>query len=383
MKVVLAVCGTSQYRGLPKYFYFLAKHLAMRKTGIFVELIVDSEVGVNRMYEVAGCMEDMPHPKVIGPACQEDRWNAPKTALWAWRVAQYLKNKEFDVFHCGHITPYFYLKHANRRPVVFQPFGNESAAFGEVYSGLSKWYYKLSQGVLRSCGQEANVLLAEADWQLEEMEKFYERKDAKILPVGIDIDFVNEKAEKACIGGRKDFGIQKEDFVTITVNTFHEHKDYPNLIRALAHLPKNFKSILIGSGPESNSCDKLIEELDLGERIYWRHDVPEDELYGYYKLADVYVSPTQCTDFQMGIMEAEVLGLPIVSTAQRYMINGNGYVVPMKHPTTLAEAIMKVYKGDRERMSGRSREIVKRYDFKEIAKKAIEIYGGYWNDKPD
>ena len=76
----------------------------------------------------------------------------------------------------------------------------------------------------------------------------------------------------------------------------------------------------------------------------------------------------------MGIMEAEALGLPIVSTHQEFLIDGNGFVVPEKNPKAIAEAIIKVHEGDRVKMGEKSKEIVKPYDFKNIAKIAIGKY---------
>ena len=76
----------------------------------------------------------------------------------------------------------------------------------------------------------------------------------------------------------------------------------------------------------------------------------------------------------MSIMEAEVFGLPIVSTHQEFLIDGNGYVVPERNSEALAEGILKVRNGDRLKMGERSKEIVKQYDFKEIAKTAIAKY---------
>jgi glycosyltransferase involved in cell wall biosynthesis len=78
----------------------------------------------------------------------------------------------------------------------------------------------------------------------------------------------------------------------------------------------------------------------------------------------------------MGIMEAECFGLPVVSTAQDYMIDGNGFVVAMNDPSALVDGIVRVMMEDRHTMGKRSKELAQQYDFKMIAEKAIEIYKG-------
>ena len=387
MRVVLAACGTNHYCGLPKYFYFLAKHLILN--GIEVEFIVDSRNGVRHFEEVLGELryppyrKDIPESsrysevKVIGPMCQE-RFSFAATAIWCWRVAQYLKAAKFDILHCGHVTPYFYLRQRDRRPVVFQPFGNELITFEKIYKGISSLYYKASQGVLRYCGEKADVLLAEAEWQFDEINKFYGRKDAKVLSVGIDIDYIRRKAKTGKLR-RHNLDIDEDTFVLLTVNTFHPHKDYVNLIEALAILKEKIPklvSIMVGVGPQWELCNALVGNLGLEENVRFLRNVSEDDLYGLYEEADCYVSPTKVTDFQMGMAEAEAFGLSIVSTAQQFMIDGNGIIVEMDSPEALAYGIKSVYNVPalRELWSVRSREIANRWDFKNIAKEAIKIY---------
>jgi len=166
----------------------------------------------------------------------------------------------------------------------------------------------------------------------------------------------------------------------LTVNTFHPHKDYVNLIRALAILKEKIPklvSIMVGVGPQWELCNALVGNLGLEENVRFLRNVPEDDLYGLYEEADCYVSPTRVTDFQMGIMEAEAFGLPIVSTAQQFMINENGFVVEMNNSEALARGIYGVYSStskQRRTWSERSKEIVKLWGFKEIAVNAIRIY---------
>lgn len=121
MKVILTAYGTSGYSGLPKYFYFLAKHLAMN--GIEVELIVDSLDREFKFYEVFADNVGIQKPKVT--IIRPEFTGMLSKARYAYNIAQYLKDKDFDILHTCDVLPYFYLKQKNRKPVVFQPFSNE------------------------------------------------------------------------------------------------------------------------------------------------------------------------------------------------------------------------------------------------------------------
>lgn len=375
MKVELAVCGTKNYFGLPKYFYFLAKHL--RQKGIDVEIIVDSGQGVDHLHEVLGLAllgYGSVTPVVISPACQ-GKFNAVSTALWCWRVSQYLKKKQFDVLHCGHITPFFYLMQPRRKPVVFQPFDNELLKFGKAFSGIRGRWYRAMGGVLEYCGKTADVLLAEGDWQLDEVKELYGRDDSIVSPQGIDIEWIQQVADANPIT-RASLGLDDSDFVLLTVNGFQPMKNYQLLVEAIRLLPPNVKAIMVGTGTEDVKIDRLIADYGLRSRIARLRNVPESELYGLYRIADCYVSPTLVTDIQMGIIEAMCFGLPIVSTAQEYMIDGNGFVVAMDDSSALADGIVRVMMSDRRTMGLNSKELSRQYDFAKIAEKAIEIYKG-------
>jgi glycosyltransferase involved in cell wall biosynthesis len=153
-------------------------------------------------------------------------------------------------------------------------------------------------------------------------------------------------------------------------------KNYQLLVEVLRLLPPNVKAIMVGTGPEDAKIERLIADYGLRSRVVRIRNIPEFDLYGLYRIADCYVSPTLVTDIQMGIMEAMCFGLPVVSTAQDYMIDGNGYVVAMNDPSALVDGIVRVMMEDRHTMGKRSKELAQQYDFKMIAEKAIEIYKG-------
>ena len=357
MKVVLATVGADRYLGIAKYYLFLARHLALN--GIDVELILDSPPPPELKFDGVTYT-------VIGPTTG-GRLNISRTAQFGQNVADYLNDRQFDILHTTHVIPYLYLKRKNRKPVVFQPFGNE--LFTLAGKGLNKWYCKSFQWVLRSCGEKSDVLVMEGEFQRSEYEHIYHRNDMAILPVGIDIDYMKDSV--------KGFARHNNDFTVLAVNSLYKYERMDLVIKAFSWLPGNIpnvKLIIVGSGPERQSLCTLCDKLDLGEdEALLLYTVSEEELYKLYLSSDVFVSTSQEKDFLMSILEAEAFGLPIVSTGQKWLIDGNGFVVD---PTEiyLANAIFWVYEGDKEGMGRKSKEIVQQYDFGEIAKQAIKIY---------
>ncbi len=358
MHVVITVYDTKGYSGLPKYFYYLAKHLALN--GIDVEVLVDSPDRIRKLREIT----NIPQVKVIGP----EFTGMVSKAQYAWNIANYLKDKDFDILHACDVLPYFYLRQRNRKPVVHQPFSSELFQIGR------KDIRRLFFFVLRSCGQKADALAVVGEWQLEQVLKDYRITKDKtfILPVCIDIDYAVSKAGKRETI-RKQMGISENKYVVLSVNILNPCKGINYLIEAFQYVPDALL-VIVSSGPEAERLQRLVALLGLQDRVIFTGFVREELLYDYYVMADVYAHPTLLRGSSMGIMEAEVFRLPIVSTHQEFLIDGNGFVVPEKNPMALAEGIEKVRHGDRLKMGDRSRGIVKQYDFKVIAKTAIAKY---------
>jgi len=360
MRVILTVYGAKAYSGLPKYFYFLAKHLALN--GVGVEVLLDSSDRLARLYEIIPTIPVK--AKVVGPEVR----GMKSKALYSYNIVRYLRDKDFDILHSCDVLPYFYLMQRDRKPVVHQPFSNELFQIGG--GDIRRLFYF----VLKRCGRKADALAVVGEWQLDDMIEAYgiSRDKAFILPVGIDTDYIRGFARQRN-EIRERMGIPDNAFVVLSVNILQKCKGIDYLIRAFKNVPRALLYI-VSAGPEEENLRRLVLESGLLHRVVFTGAVEEKELYNYYAMADVYAHPTLLNGSSMGIMEAEVFGLPIVSTHQEFLIDGNGYVVPEKNPKALAEAIIKVRDGDRVKMGERSKEIVKQYDFKEIAKTAITKY---------
>lgn len=119
----------------------------------------------------------------------------------------------------------------------------------------------------------------------------------------------------------------------------------------------------------------LVEEKD----VFHRKNVPEEVLYDYYFSSDIFVAATLSEDFMITIQEAMAAGLPVVSSAQPYLVKNdkNGYVVGFKNPVGIKDAILKIYKkGKKEmkKMGDESKKMAEEYDYKHLAKVALSEY---------
>lgn len=353
MKVIFAHNGTKHYRGGSKYFYLLARHLT--KQGIEVEFVLDSTEGEAKLGEICpevGC-------KVI---------RSSHTILFSLALANYLKREEFDILHASHVFPYFYLRLNNRKPVVFQPFGS---GFFTLHN-TNVFYRRVGQYMQRFCGSRAEAVAAEGIWQIGEIMEIYGIDCNRVfeLPIGIDLPLIKSHE----VLSREDLGLPDNAFIVLSVNALLAYKGIDILVKAFkfADLP-NARLIIIGQGPEEAKINRLVRDCGLEDRVVCLKGVPEDKLYSYYSVSDIYVSLSAEKDIEIGILEAEVFGLPIISS-KSWPVDGKGYTVTSRNPIEVANILSRVYQEGNGKTAEQSLSLVREYDFSHIAEKAIAQY---------
>ena len=341
MKVILTANGCNRYGGIPKYNYLLA--IELQRKGIDVELIVDSELAIKHIKALS---QKPLNVTVIKPVTE----GISNTIKYTWNVSKYLQSQTFDILHSNHITPYFYLM-GKHEDIVFQPFGNE--LFTLAGKGLNRAYCKLAQRILASCGHNANVLLSEGKFQHKDMEKWYGRKDIKVLPVG-----VNTKNPKI------DYKVSKKTKL-ITVNNLVKYEHMDKIIELVKIIP-DIELIIVGKG----ELESKLKYQAKGLPVKFFKDITEKTLDKLYCNADAYISPSGETDYQMGVLEAMATGLPIISQPNEWLpeetIQGN--------LQTGVQEFINMNEVERKDNGELMRKKVELNSFNNIANKAIVIY---------
>ena len=376
MKVIItsrAVYPLHGYGGMEKYVYYLSKYLV--KQGINVEIVSSSD-NKKRKEEVIDGIKYT----IIPPQVNQRRLSHLWYHLFVINLAKYLKKKEFAVLHSYGITSYAYLHLKKRASTIVQAFDFEPFILEKKY--LKATYNEIfMKNPLRYCITHCDAIALYGEYQIDEIIKLFniDRNRVFFLPVGVDISSIIKTLEVKKLS-RENLGLKDKDFVLISVNRFDSHKGINYLVDAFNLIKQeidNAKLILIGAGSEEERIKKQIEDYKLTDSVIHLKNVPEDLLYNYYALSDIYVSPTLFEYFITSVMEAMACGLPIVSTGQEFIVESgvNGYVVPKRNAKEMAEAVLKIYDGNKVKTMGNaSQQIIKKYDWNIIAKNAIKKY---------
>jgi len=366
------------YGGLEKFVYYLSKNLV--KEGVDVEILTSSDKSQVKKIDalkytfilpsVSIKYLDLPHLVRAGHLYL-------RYSMFINSAAKYLKKKNFDVLHSYEMAAQKYLHFEKRSPTIVQAFNNEVCKV----EGVKRILWNPSVLQLRDCMMRCDVVASEGKFQNEEIVKLFGVDKRKIIaiPVGVDLSFVERILEESTLL-REQLGLVDKDFVLISVNRLTPVKGINYLVEAFSIIKsqlENAKLLLIGAGPEEHRIKKQAHDLKIDESVLHLKNISESLLFSYYNLADVYVSPTLQEDFIIGILEAMACGLPIVSTGQDFLVHSgrNGYVVPKRNARAIADAVLKMYsKGECKTMGTVSREIVKDYDWRVIARKVIKEY---------
>jgi glycosyltransferase involved in cell wall biosynthesis len=95
------------------------------------------------------------------------------------------------------------------------------------------------------------------------------------------------------------------------INRQDSMKDPRNIVRAIAQFPQ-IHLTLVGDGPLHAEIEKLISDLDLSHRIECIEAMPNAEWLHNLASMDLYVTHCDYAGISKGVLEAALLGLPIV-----------------------------------------------------------------------
>lgn len=163
----------------------------------------------------------------------------------------------------------------------------------------------------------------------------------------IDIEEIKRKAEQDEVVPFRDV------FNIVTVGRLTEQKGYDIAVKAANILKKkkiDFAWYAIGSGRDEKTLKKLVATYNLEEQFVFlgRKDNPYPYMKNcYMKNCDLYVQPSRHEGYGLTIVEARVLGLPIVVSnirplAEQIQDGVNGYVAELS-AEAMADKIEYLY----------------------------------------
>lgn len=160
------------------------------------------------------------------------------------------------------------------------------------------------------------------------------------------------------------------------------------LIEAVSRLEPSVKEkvhlTIVGDGQERNSLEAQVRELELGEKVKFAGWVSQEETVEYYRQADIFCFPSIREFGGAVVMEAMACGLPCIVPNNggigEYVTEETGFRIEPKSREYLTQELtnkIKLLVEDdelRQRMSAKSMEKAREFEWDGKAEKIIEIY---------
>ncbi len=168
--------------------------------------------------------------------------------------------------------------------------------------------------------------------------------------------------------------------MVLFIGQFIPRKGIDILLEAWARKAADGQLVLIGGGDLEEAYRTQIEKLGLTD-VQIRGFLPKEQVFQYYKAADLFVLPTREDIWGLVINEAMACGLPVISTdrciAACELIENerNGFVVKTESVGELTAALDRLLSASdlRSRISENNLQKIRPYTLDNVVKKHREV----------
>lgn len=196
--------------------------------------------------------------------------------------------------------------------------------------------------------------------------------------VGVDFkkNFSEDERQNLRIQTRKQLGVQKDEYLIISVGELSKRKNHETVLRAIATLknPK-IKYVIAGIGKEKNQLVELIKELGLQKQVQLLGYL--EDLDGLYYAADLNVFVSKREGLGLGGLDGVVRGVYIIGNANTgmkdYILNKDiGLLV--KSSTDSNELAKKIQIAMNEKREVKLNEQIQKFSQENVDKLMTNIY---------
>ncbi len=206
-----------------------------------------------------------------------------------------------------------------------------------IFSGLHRRIFKRAD-----CVQAISHFLA--SWA----KSMGHAKPVVVIPNGVEVARFSERiSEGDRAAFRASLGYCSQDIVMITVSRLVIKNGVDDLVRALAFLPSRYKVLIAGEGEERGKIEKIIEELNLKDRVQLLGNRDQRELPKMLQSADLFCRPSLSEGLGISFLEAMAAGIPVIAPPvggiPDFLQDGEtGLFCESRHPESIAKAALRL-----------------------------------------
>lgn len=393
------ILGRTDTGGQVTYVLELSKHLARR--GIKVDIFTRQFEGRSKIDPIN---DDV---RVVRLPCGPDQFIRKEDMFphWDEYVGNFLafvdeEGISYDVFHghywdAGYVSmkvsealgkPFFYTAHslgAWKR----EQMGGDPAEMEKLFKFEERVHWE--NIVFRKA--VAHTVTTEDGKAIYKRLYDFETPDMDVIPPGVDVERFRPLTD----------GESERDIVTpkrfvFALSRIDSNKGHVELLRAFASVREACPGVhlVIGGGsksPKQHELDviagfqKVVDELELADRVIFTGYISDDDLATYYRKAELFVLPSKYEPFGMTTLEAMSCGTPVVATRFGGIRNNlqhehDALLVDPSDPVEFGAAMERILNDDafRDRLRDNGlRTIHERFSWDSIAETTLAFYQRY------
>ncbi|WP_440903476.1 glycosyltransferase family 4 protein [Catenovulum sp. SX2] len=254
----------------------------------------------------------------------------------------------------------------------------ETAATSREHNLMVKHVCSSAQKLICNSHNSANIVKRLNYASDDKIHILHPGVDSKTFkPIEEDADF------KAAMGWQ-------DKKVIITVGRLQQRKGQDVLIQAMPQILASHPDAIyaiIGRGECKQSLEKLIEQLNLQDKVQLLDEISDAQMIKCYQQCDLFVLPNRTIGndlegFGMVLVEAQACGKPVIAgdsggTRETMLVNETGFIVDCRTPEPLATKISEVLADEPKlaKMGELGRQHVENeLDWEAHTNKAIDIF---------
>jgi glycosyltransferase involved in cell wall biosynthesis len=310
---------------------------------------------------------------VISPK-NRSHWRLPQQLLWdQFEMPTAALLKKASLLHMtGHSGPIFWQK-----SLVMTVHDLAPIRFPDLLpTRRSRWYWGRC---IAATAKRANAVIVPSYSTKQDLTELCNIPNEKIevIPWGVPFDYFEDEETGDVI--RKRYDLDKP--YLLYVGTIDRRKDYSSLLHALLQIDRDIDLVLAGTLIEGRTdFPELVNRLGLNNRVRVLGYVPQRDLAGLYREAEVFIYPSFYEGFGLPVLESMAYGTPVITyntTSLPEVVGEAGILLgPPWIPDKLAVAILRVIADTalKDELVKRGTEQVKRFDWAETARLTVGVY---------
>lgn len=209
----------------------------------------------------------------------------------------------------------------------------------------------------------------------EKKMKLYDYKHLVRIPNGLDSGMLKLSEEPM-------------EFVVKAMGSLRKIKRYDSLIRAFAKFAENKEDVYLeiaGEGGERAALEKLIDSLNMRERVKLIGEVSRQNIPDFYNNTSVFVCSSLTETFSVVTAEALCSGIPVIATRcggpEDMIDESNGILIDANDEYQLCFALDDMY--NKKRMFNREiihNNAIQKFDYMRVIAEYVKLYEGELRD---